>query len=162
MLPPTPPIQGSAIFDGPYRYRLDRWWGLESKVCWIMHNPSKAGANIDDATVRIGIGFTRRWEFKGLIFVNVAALVSTDPKILLKHSDPYGPKNLDYIDAAIEESEIVVVAWGRACVQVAAVTDLLRRRIKPVYCLGINKDGSPHHPLRLKQGYATEREPFKV
>src|SRR5438045_623302 len=125
MLPPTPLIQGSAVFDGPYRYRLDRWWGPGPRVCWILHNPSKAGAEINDPTVRIGMGFSKLWGFDGMAFVNVAALVATNPRELIGHPDPFGVRNLEFVWDAMRESNRVVAAWGRVVITPNHILTLL-------------------------------------
>jgi hypothetical protein len=117
----VPFIHRSAWFSGDhvYRYRLGRQWceGLRLAT-WIMLNPSKADEQLEDPTIRRCIGFSSSWSYKGLTLltgievVNLFALVSTDPKALLRHPDPIGPENDQAIFDACSESKLVVCAWG--------------------------------------------------
>ena len=84
----------SAIFSGDrrYRYLLIRRVGTsQSRVLFIMLNPSAADEVRDDPTIRRCIGFARDWGFGLLEVVNLFALMSTNPKTLLDAEDPVGP-----------------------------------------------------------------------
>jgi len=100
--------------DGVYRYFLTRgdWRSGQGRVCWVMLNPSTADANIDDATVRRCIGYTRDWGYAELVVVNLFALRATNPAVLRLHDDPKGPSNDGWIVAAANSSDLVVCAWG--------------------------------------------------
>ena len=80
-----------AVFseDRRYRYLLERRVGDSPKrVLFIMLNPSKADEKYNDPTIRRCIGFAREWGFGLLHVVNLLALMSTDPRALLKADDP--------------------------------------------------------------------------
>ena len=165
-------IYRSAEFsaDGKYRYRLDRWWGSGPRVGWLMCNPSRAGAERDDPTVRKCTGFTARWGYLGLTVINHFAWVSPGPESLLQVADPIGPRNDEILAAVAYDVELVVAAWG--CDEVMGKMirkgfDCARalrivREANPraeIMCLGTSKWGAPRHPSRL--AYSTRREPFK-
>src|SRR3546814_20987169 len=75
-------------------------------------NPSKANAEIDDATIRKDIGFSRRLGIGRFIKVNKFAYQATDVKALRSAADPVGPENDDYIRAAMREADLHIVCWG--------------------------------------------------
>ena len=158
-------MQRSAILDdtGDYRYTLGRTWNSDAgRVLFVMLNPSKADANIDDATIRRCRGFASRWGKGGIVVGNLFALRSTDPKGLFGHRDPVGPENDEHLKRLAGECELVVAAWGNSASSVPAfktrqefVKELLRGRM---HCLGTNKDGTPKHPVRLAAD--TPLQPF--
>lgn len=91
--------------------------------------------------------------YGGLQVVNIFSLVSTDPAALYSTPDPIGPENDAAILDAVKGAGMVLCAWGthgdhegRA----KAVVDLLRDAGVTPYCLGQNADGSPKHPLYLR------------
>ena len=159
--------RGSAIFSecGRYRYRLDRVIGDGPPLAFLLHNPSSAGAEEDDATSRRGIGFARSLGFGHLIFINPWAFVATKPSDLWSASDPVGLLNDAYIEEAASEvyrqSGKVVAAWGRisppaalrssAIARLAAVIGIVERGGGVLFALGMNKDRSPKHPLYLRK-----------
>jgi hypothetical protein len=141
---------------GTYRYTLNR--KIPSVLRWvkpvlfIMLNPSIADAQIDDPTIRRCIGFAKSWECTDLTVVNLFALRATDPSELEKAIDPIGPENDFHLKEQIEKHSLVgltVVAWGSKPIAKERAKNLM-----PVFnnvkCLGITKDGSPKHPLYLK------------
>ena len=151
---------GHAIVDETkkYRYRLSREWAKPLSgqgyshpptITWIMLNPSTADAEQDDPTIRRCITFSDRWGFSKLIVVNLFALRATNPKHLLTETNPVGQRNHAYIQAAINESDGVIAAWGAFGL---AVPDDVRQVLEGVnlWCLGTTKEGHPRHPLYVK------------
>lgn len=144
--------------DGVYRYTLHR--DIPSVLRWvkpclfILLNPSKADASIDDPTSRRGAGFAADWGCTSMTFVNWFGLRSTDPGVLSSHPDPTGPDNVRHVLAQIElhrQIGIIVAAWGahpivrsRGSWHIAAALAAANTQ-----CLGVNKDGSPKHPLYI-------------
>lgn len=151
----APLLSGSAKAilspDRRYRYWLDRHWGSSgTHATWIMLNPSTADALEDDPTVRRCTAFTKAWGLDGLIIVNLFALRATDPRALVRHPDPVGPSNDEFIRDAVFPWTVVVAAWGAhrmADRRSADVTAILRERAGDVGCLGLTRDGYPRHPL---------------
>jgi hypothetical protein len=145
--------------DRRYRYRLWRSWGDGERRCaFVGVNPSTAGEDKDDPTIRREIGFARRWGFTAIDKGNLFALVSTDATALLDSDDPVGPDNDEHLHAMLSASHRIVLAWGghppRVRALVLARLDSFRRivRAQPrceIGTLGSNADGTPKHPLRL-------------
>lgn len=148
----------AAVFDSPrreYRYLLTRVWdyGLPPAV-FFMLNPSTAGADADDATIRRLAsppnGFARRWGKGGVIVVNLFALCSTDPARLRTHHDPVGRYNAVFVRQAVQQTNLVVCAWGAAGVLAGRGVEMARAlhtagvRLK---ALGFTSTGQPRHPL---------------
>ena len=147
----------TAVFseDRRYRYLLSRRVGESSRrVLFIMLNPSKADEERNDATIRRCVGFARDWGYGILDVVNLFALMSTDPKALLKADDPVGPDNDVAIRAALEVADTVVLAWGNHALdheeRAVTVAEMAREATRP-YCLGLTVRGAPRHPLRLSK-----------
>lgn len=166
-------MQRSAQFspDRLYRHRLDRWWGTGGRVGWFMCNPSDAGEERDDPTVRKCIGFTARWGFDGLTVINPWDRVLTNPEGLLKTAVPCSRTNGTVIAAVIDDIELLICAWGCSSVvkkmrsrgmdPMEMVRIIRRGRPElPIQCLGRTDFGEPRHPLML--AYSTPREPFEV
>lgn len=120
----------------------------EGTVTFVGLNPSTADEERDDATTRRCKGFARRWGFARMQLVNIYAYRATDPRVLGKVDDPVGPDNFEMIEEVVNVSDKVVVAWGANVPREAAkvVLDL----IPEPFCLGVTKNGSPRHPLRLR------------
>jgi hypothetical protein len=159
-------LSGAAFSDcGRYRYRLEREVGASGPtIAFVLHNPSTAGAENDDATSRRGIGFARSWRASRLIFVNPWAGIATNPKHLWTMADPIGAENDAHIVQAVREVResggFVVLAWGvvrpprarkeATTLRLIQVQALVRAHGCDAFCLGTNKDGSPKHPLYVR------------
>lgn len=142
--------------DGRLRYELVRWTGLGNSrtVNFVLLNPSTAGAQNDDPTVRCAICCAQRWGFGRLVITNVCPLRSPRPTFdCLAELTPIELQQNDvYVQRAAEDSEMVVVAYGaRGCQP--GWRQLVERahgqlRGRPLYCLGFNNNGCPRHLLR--------------
>jgi hypothetical protein len=151
------------VINGEFRTRLWRIWSEMPRVLWVMLNPSTAGEFVNDPTIETIIDFTQRWQrFGGIEVCNLYDFRATDPKALRDAGYPQSRQNESVLrlmmTAISEENGIVVVACGahaqptrlRNFVWDAAVLGV------PLYHLGLNKGGSPKHPLYLKRD--TKRE----
>ena len=145
-----------AVFspDHTYRYRLWRIWDDElPPLVMVMLNPSIADAQRNDPTVERCQRRARNMGYGRLEVTNLFALVSTDPAGLYACPDPVGPDNdAAILDAVGAEGALVLCAWGTHGAhqsRAKAVVDLLRDAAITPYCLGLNQDGSPKHPLYL-------------
>lgn len=137
---------------GRYRYQLMRGWGkVYPPLIWVMLNPSTADSKADDNTIRVITRFSRGWGYGSLMVVNLFALRATSPKDLIKHPDPVGPENDDYISKTLQTGFDVVLAWGANTFARPRVAELIPKlkewTDKPLMCLRVTKDGSPGHPL---------------
>ena len=138
--------------DDVYRYTLDRTWNdHQERVLFVMLNPSKADANIDDPTIMRCINFANSWGYGGIVVGNLFALRSPKPQDLFQHSEPVGPCNDYHLQRLAKECKAVVAAWGSSAKafppfqeRQAFVKDLLRGRMQ---CLATTQDGYPTHPM---------------
>ncbi|KLO31901.1 hypothetical protein ABW16_01850 [Mycolicibacter heraklionensis] len=148
---------------GLYRYELIRRWGAGKLVEFIMLNPSTADAAADDPTIRRCMGFARAWRYDGIIVRNLYAYRSTDPRGLVAIDDPIGPRNREFLTAG--GAGLTIVAWGSHPAashwwhnchgDVTDTAGALRQR--ELWCLGINGNGSPKHPLYIPGRVAPRR-----
>lgn len=136
-------------------------------VVYIMLNPSTAKtyeedrATDNDATIRKLIVITQNNGFENFSVVNLFSYIATDKNDLLKVDDPIGPDNDRTILKECEDAAKIVVAWGGyfdAMTKNRADFVLSMLQGKTLYCLAINKNGSPTHPLYLSS--KTEYKPF--
>lgn len=89
-------------------------------------------------------------DFGGIEVVNAFSLVAVDSRALIDSSDRVRSSNDEHIRAALAHAGQVIVAWGSRMNQID-----LRPRLKDlrdllgcdVWCLGVNLDGQPKHPL---------------
>jgi hypothetical protein len=135
-----------------------------------MLNPSTADHLTDDATITRCTSRAVAGGFGRLDVVNLFPLRATDPDELLGHPDPVGPreKGLSADGAildAIDRAHTVICAWGAhsaAAPRAAEVMDLIRMTgmRNKLYHLGLNKDGSPKHPLYIAA--STRPKPFTL
>ena len=103
----------AAVFDSlrrEYRYLLTRVWhpSLPTAV-FLMLNPSTAGADADDPTVRRIAGpngFARKFGAGGVVIVNLFALCSPDPARLRTHRDPVGFYNSVFVRQAVRQADL--------------------------------------------------------
>ncbi len=146
-------MQMGAEFDatGQYRYTLWREWdGSQPRVGFVMLNPSTADATADDPTIRRCMGFARRWGCGSVEVVNLFAYRATRPQLLQQAIEPVGLDNDRQILAASRRVSWLVLAWGNFGSWLGrdrAVVALLNS--VNCYCLGLNRTGSPKHPLYL-------------
>ncbi len=134
-------------------------------LLFVLLNPSTANEFENDPTVSRCIKRARRMGFGGVEVCNLYALRSTEPSALYNFGvDTIGAENLPEIVAAAQICSTAIVGWGIHGEKVLRLWPLeimktLRRFIEPT-ALGINKDGSPVHPLYVS--YNTEPKPFRV
>ena len=155
-------IPKGAIFsdDGKYRYVLWRSWKANPIIrLQISLNPSSAGALNDDPTITRSMTRANQDGFGALIQENLSAFISTDPKIFLKEGCQIGAETNEYLKHAIVLTLMsggqVVIAWGSFPGLTWRAAQVLRMIPEP-YCLGVNADGQPKHPL-----YVSYKTPVK-
>lgn len=158
--PPTPvshsPMQKGATFDttGQYRYMLWREWDLQAPgIGFVMLNPNRADAVIDDPTIRRCVGFAKAWGYGRLEVMNLFAYRTAQPQELRQVSDPIGVENDAYLISLSDRVERIVFAWGNwGTLGDRAKTVLQLLAHSPhLYCFGLTKTGQPKHPLYLRK-----------
>lgn len=132
--------------DKIYRYKLSRTWdSTKPTILFIGLNPSIADENIDDPTITRCINFAKDWGYGTLLMANLFAFRSTYPKDIY---DPIGKDNDHYLLECVTQSDLIVACWGNNGTYMnreKVITEL----VPNLYCLQKNKNGTPHHPLRL-------------
>lgn len=130
-----------------YRYWLLRAWD-DSKptVMCIGLNPSTADEERDDPTIRRLISLFDRAGFGSFYMTNLFALVTPYPAELFKSVNPIG-ENDSHLRDIRKRCEKVVFAWGNFKVngRDKEVTEMFPDSC----CFGLNKNGTPKHPLYL-------------
>lgn len=129
-----------------------------------MLNPSTAGEDQDDPTIRRCQGFAADWGYGGIVVGNLFALRTANPEDLKEHPDPIGPKNDRYLRQIIEAAETVVVAWGIALAEThigtsrrERVVNLIKMEGETLWALDTTLDGQPVHPLYKPADIKLER-----
>ncbi len=132
--------------DKKYRYLLKRIWNSsQSKLLFIMLNPSDADFIKDDPTIRRLISFSKKWGYGGFSVCNLYSYITSSPSVLYRSSNILGHKNKSFVKKQIKNSDRIVYAWGNTETE----PDWLKKLVKTSYCIGINKNGTPKHPLYL-------------
>lgn len=133
-----------------YRYDLWRRWSDASYCLFIGLNPSTADETTDDPTIRKCVAYAKEWRYGALCMVNLFAFRATQPKDMLAARDPVGPDNDLTLAALSKRAGIVVAAWGNDGGHLGRDKQVVTM-IPHLYCLKLNKDGSPSHPLYLRK-----------
>jgi hypothetical protein len=139
-----------------YRYILRRIWDkTKPVVCWIMVNPSTAGARVDDQTIRKCVRYAKSWGYGGIVVVNLFAYRSRDPSALRRTphpiSEPAHPgRNDQIILKAVKEAGLVMAGWGENGVYLERNIEVLELLDGvQINHLGLTRKGNPGHPLFL-------------
>lgn len=141
-----------AVIDtsGKYRYSLNRKFKSgEGHITFVMLNPNQADAEHDDPTICKCMSYALRWGFQSLEVVNLFAFRTPSPQDLKKAHDPVGGENDEYLREAFKRSDLLMLAWGNHGGYLSrdrAVLEL-RKRSHQAWCLMLNRDGQPRHPL---------------
>lgn len=167
-------IARRALFsrDGVHRLRLDRTIHIEGpymprRVVFIGVNPSVAGDENDDPTVRKLAGFCQRWRYSDFTVVNVFSRVATRVKDLAApRLVALSPRAREHMIQALTEADLIIPMWGsRHKLPKALHADLdwtaalLRDQYRSkVEVFGITASGDPVHPLMLS--YTTPLRPW--
>lgn len=144
--------RGGTWFDPgrTYRYLLWRAWGDGGRfVLFILLNPSTADQAMNDPTVERCERRARAMGFDGLLVANLFAMRATDPDRLRDAPDPIGPQNDAALSLVQPLAGQTICGWGaNGCCRSRGW--MLRERLKrPLYHLGLTRDGHPRHPLYL-------------
>ena len=119
---------------------------------FVMLNPSTATETQNDPTVERCERRARALGFGSFTVVNIFAWRDTDPRAMRAAADPIGPANDDAILECATVAHQIICAWGAHGAFLgrgAQVAALLRHVEKPLYHLGLSKEGHPKHPLYI-------------
>ncbi len=149
-------IKSGAKFSkcGMYRYSLWRRWVShdDTRVLFIMLNPSTADETENDPTITRCIGYAQSWGFGELVVCNLFAYRSTDPKHIKYATDPVGADNNALIIEQVMVADLIVCAWGSRGSHLGRSEEVMKliKGYEPHY-LKMTKSGEPSHPLYLKK-----------
>ena len=146
-------VSGSATFSpcGHYRWWLERLWQPAApRLLFIGLNPSRAGGQRDDPTLRRLVGFARRWGFGSLEVLNLFARISPSPAVLRRAADPVGAEADVWMQQRLvaHPQATLWLGWGNQGAwrgRDRAVLALLQGR--DLWALGLTAAGQPRHPL---------------
>lgn len=144
-----------------YRYTLVHSWkkvnesfvqidpqeGEKWRIMWIGLNPSTANAEHLDNTLRRIRWFSDKWGFRSFVMTNLFAYRATQPRDMLLQTDPIGPENNLLLASEVMFAEMVIACWGTHGSHLARDASVRKLINAPLFCLGVNGDGSPKHPL---------------
>ena len=156
-------IEVNAIISncGSYRYRLERRIGAGSRTClFVMLNPSKADATIDDPTITRCITYARAWGYDKLVVGNLFAFRTKYPTELKVAADPVGPENTKHLSKMFREADIVIAAWGNHGDHRGRAQEFREYTAKngiDLHYLKLTKQGHPSHPGRLAAALQPKR-----
>jgi len=144
-------IVKSAEFSecGLYRYQLQRSWSLiqQPTAMCIGLNPSTANSDKDDPTIRTLISVLKRLGYGGLLMCNLYALISSKPDKLWCVADNVKDNDKWLVDSWTESND-VIFCWGSF-----KGIDYRVKKVSAMFpdakCFGLNKNGTPMHPLSL-------------
>ncbi|MBM1689776.1 DUF1643 domain-containing protein [Sulfitobacter geojensis] len=136
-----------------YRYSLTRVWDVaQPKVLFVMLNPSTATEEANDPTVERCERRARHLGFGGFRVTNIFAWRATDPRDMRAADDPVGPDNDATLRDGTAWADQIIAAWGVHGAHRGRgpqVAQLLQALDRPLFHLGLSKDGHPKHPLYL-------------
>lgn len=140
-----------AIFSNNKMMRFLLWRTWEPclpKVLFIGLNPSIAGVEENDPTIRRVINFAKDWGYGGIYMMNLFPYIATNPKDLLI-SNRGLKKNHLYLWKYSQDCKEVIFAWGayNKFPDNRDEADFVAEMFPNAKCLIKNKDGSPRHPL---------------
>lgn len=155
-------MRRGALFSecGRYRYTLTRAWDERPPLVFVMLNPSRADAEVDDPTMRRCIGFAQRLGFGGMTALNLFAWRTAHPAELKAAADPVGPDNDLHLGAAFSSGGTIVAAWGVHGAHLGRegiCRQLARDCGSRLSSLGLTKGGYPRHPLYVRSDRQLEQ-----
>ncbi len=147
--------QSGAIFSPcrKYRYTLWRFWDCgKPYAVFLCLNPSTADEINNDPTIRRCIDFSKQWGYGGVVILNIFAYRATDPEVMKEAVDPIGPDNDKWLKEITQHPDagITVAAWGNHG-DFADRGKQVLSMLGDMYCLKVNSNGQPAHPLYLKK-----------
>lgn len=141
-----------AVFsaDGSHRY----WYenaatGATGTVAFVMLNPTKLVHGSGNATLAACKRFAGAWGYARFIVVNLCSILEPNPEKLLALTDRVRDENSEFLQRAVQDSDVLVAAWGASRISqelTGKLPDILRNTF--LYCIKSTKHGFPAHPCR--------------
>ena len=125
------------------------------KAMCIGLNPSTANEVDNDPTISRLVSLLRNNGYGGFIMTNLFALVSPYPEDLRSCPDPIKDNDKWMYDAR-SKCDDVIFCWGNFK-QAEYRSKVMKSRYSEALCFGVNSNGSPKHPLYLKQDTSIQR-----
>lgn len=147
-----------------YRYRLWRVWDTSLPfLFFILMNPSTADETVNDPTIERQCRRAKLLGYGGVVILNCGGIRETDSKLAWSQADPIGPDNLEIISEEIARhpDSTFIAGWGtpaRAYGADEPIKAMFLSSGVSLFCLGVNQDGSPRHPLYV--GYNIEPQEY--
>lgn len=141
-------ISSDAHFSecGKYRYALWRIFDVNKPlIAFIGLNPSTANGTKNDNTITKLVKITKNNGYGGFFMLNLFAIISSKPEILLTCADPLNG-NDDFLKYYSQQATKIIFCWG-AFKESKKRAEVVKKMFPLAYCLEILKDGSPKHPL---------------
>ena len=155
-------VSGTAAFSpcGLYRWWLERLWQPAApRLIFIGLNPSRAGGQRDDPTLRRLVGFAQRWDFGSLEVLNLFALISPSPAVLRHATYPVGAEADGWMQQrlAANPQALVWLGWGNQGAWRGRDQELLALlQGRGLWALGLTAAGQPRHPLYVASDVALQ------
>lgn len=131
-----------------YRYALWRLWDeARPLILFVGLNPSTADEKSDDPTLRRCVRFAQQWGYGGLLVGNLFAWRATNPRELMRASDPIGAENDDWLIWLGRTAGTTLLCWGNHGTHQARYQNVLSLLPSPCYHLGFTNQEQPRHPL---------------
>ena len=106
-------MQSGAVITDNYRHLLWREWDNNSKtISFVMLNPSRAGAEVNDPTITRCINFAKFCGYGRLEVVNFFAYKTSKLSLLKQATKPIGRDNDKYILENVLSSDRIILAWA--------------------------------------------------
>lgn len=142
-----------------YRWWLERVWDeARPQATFISINPRSEGQHLDnDRTTQRCVRQAKQSGCGRIVLVNLFARRSDVAIDIRADGDPVGAECDDYLDRAIQEAALVVVAWGNLPEWAQPRARQVLERIPAPMCLGVTQRGFPRHPSRAPR---TELVPY--
>jgi len=133
---------------GQYRYCLTRIWDEKRPLAMCIGlNPSTAGIDKDDPTIRQLIDRLTWLGYGGLKMTNLYALVSSKPQRLFEVPDAIKGNN-DWLLKTRVKCKDVIYCWGDFK-KIELRAKFVISLIPGGKCFGRTKSGAPMHPMAL-------------
>ena len=113
-----------------------------------MLNPSKADDHFDDKTIKRLIFFTKKFGYGGFYVGNLYPKITPDVRELYDDLSHNKKENKKHIKSMIDKSSKIIFAWGKT---IESTPKSIQKIVEKPFCFGLNKNGSPKHPLYLKK-----------